>query len=80
MSTELRFQVADIYGTHTLIITNLTMLVMSIVDICLRKTRSLGSSAETAGHLYLGFRLSSQTTPLHQRLLRQRSAHPVEVL
>ena len=33
-----------------------------------------------ARHLHLGFRLSSQTSPLYQRLLRQRSAHPVEVL
>src|ERR1022692_3823727 len=31
-------------------------------------------------HLHLGFRLSSQTSPLHQRLLRQCSADPVEIL
>src|SRR5260221_408356 len=31
-------------------------------------------------HLYLGFRFSSQAPPLYQRLLRQRPAHPVEVL
>ena len=31
-------------------------------------------------HLYLGFRPGSQTTPLHQRLLRQRSAYSMEIL
>lgn len=31
MSAELRFQVADVYGTHRQIITNLTMLVMFVL-------------------------------------------------
>jgi len=31
VSAELRFQVANVYGTHTHIITNLTMLVMSVL-------------------------------------------------
>jgi hypothetical protein len=31
VSAELRFQVADVYGTHRHIITNLTMLVMFIL-------------------------------------------------
>lgn len=30
--------------------------------------------------VHLGFRLSLQTPPLHQRLLRPCSAHPVEIL
>jgi hypothetical protein len=30
-------------------------------------------------HLHLSSRLGSQTLPLHQRLLRQRSPHPVEI-
>jgi hypothetical protein len=31
VSAELRFQVANVYGTHTHIVTNLTMLVMSVL-------------------------------------------------
>ena len=31
-------------------------------------------------HLHLGPRPGSQTSPLHQRLLRQRSTHPLEIL
>ena len=33
VSAELRFQVANVYGTHTHIVTNLTMLVISSVGI-----------------------------------------------
>jgi len=42
-----RLQVANIYGAHTPIITNLTMLVMSVVGTQLLKPRSCGSSLET---------------------------------
>jgi hypothetical protein len=41
------------------------------------RRRSVGI-ADSRNHF--GFRLSSQTSPLHQRLLRQCSAHPLEVL
>ena len=46
VSAELRFQVANVYGTHTHITTNLTMLLISSVGIPLRKTRSLDCSVE----------------------------------
>ena len=47
VSAEMRFQIANVYGTHTHITTNLTMLVISSVGIPLRKTRSLDCSVET---------------------------------